>query len=65
VKDTREARRALADALPLLAAAEDGIVLEDCRDDAVDAAQARTADVVSGMTRHGIDASAPESALPK
>jgi nucleotide-binding universal stress UspA family protein len=65
-KDTREARRALADALPLLAAAEDVVVLEVCTDADVDAAQARTADVVSGLKRHGIDArarvvSAPES----
>jgi nucleotide-binding universal stress UspA family protein len=65
-KDTREARRALADALPLLAAAEDVVVLEVCTDDSEDAAQARTDDVVSGLKRHGIDArarvvSAPDS----
>jgi nucleotide-binding universal stress UspA family protein len=63
-KDTREARRALADALPLLAAAEDVIVLEVCTDDAVDAAQARTADVVSGLKRHGIDARARVVSAP-
>jgi nucleotide-binding universal stress UspA family protein len=50
--------------VPLLAAAEDVIVLEVCTDDAVDAAQARTADVVSGLKRHGIDARARVVSAP-
>jgi len=57
-KDTRESRRALADALPLLKLAEEVLVLEVCSDDAVAAAKARTADVVRHLQRHDVAARA-------
>lgn len=68
-KDTREARRALADALPFLAAAEMVLVVEVCpADEAQEAQEAerRIASVRDGLKRHGITAhgrvikSAPE-----
>jgi len=55
-KDTREARRAAADALPLLAKAQDVLVVEACARDDVAAAQERTADVVQWLKTHGISA---------
>jgi len=45
-KDTREARRAVADALPLLRRAEEVIVQAVCREDDHDAAVFATEDVV-------------------
>lgn len=53
-KDRREARRALADALPLLHLAKEVIVLEVCGPGELDDAAVRTADVVSALGRHGI-----------
>ncbi|MGH6958387.1 MAG: universal stress protein [Caulobacteraceae bacterium] len=55
-KNTREARRALADALPFLKRAEEVAVVEVCerRDDA--AAAERLAEVVSYLGRHGVRA---------
>jgi nucleotide-binding universal stress UspA family protein len=53
-KDTREARRAMIDALPFLQAAKEVLVLEVCAEaEAVDAA-ARTADVAELLGRHGV-----------
>jgi len=57
-KDTREARRALADALPFLERAKAVRVVEVCDEvDSVDA-RARVDDVVRGLGRHGIAAEA-------
>lgn len=57
-KDTREARRALADALPLLQTAEQVRIVEVCREDEVADAEARTADVVRALARHDVNAQA-------
>jgi nucleotide-binding universal stress UspA family protein len=56
-KETRESRRAVADALPLLAAAADVLVLEVCTEAAEASVAAFHADeVASYLTRHGIKA---------
>ncbi|GAA0598530.1 universal stress protein [Craurococcus roseus] len=57
-KDTREARRAVADALPLLADAEEVLVVEAVPDEAGDreAATRRTGDVAALLERHGATA---------
>jgi nucleotide-binding universal stress UspA family protein len=52
-KDTREARRALSDALPFLEAAEGVLVLEVCDKDGLDDARIRTDDVAAALRRHG------------
>ena len=57
-KDTREARRALADALPLLVAAEEVMVIEVCADEAVADAERHTQEVMRGLQRHGVRAGA-------
>ena len=57
-KDTREARRALADAMPFLLAAEDVVVQAVCKGDAVAAAAHQTEDVATGLQRHGVKARA-------
>lgn len=55
-KDTREARRALADALPVLRAADEVHVVEIYDEGQFAEADARTADVVAGLRRHGVKA---------
>jgi nucleotide-binding universal stress UspA family protein len=55
-KDTREARRALVDAMPFLKAAEEVVVVECCDKDSLVDAQANTADVVRHLRRHGVSA---------
>ncbi|HEX2817487.1 MAG TPA: universal stress protein [Phenylobacterium sp.] len=55
-KDTRESRRALADSLPFLLAAEEVAVVECCDKDAVSDARVNTADVVRHLRRHGVEA---------
>jgi nucleotide-binding universal stress UspA family protein len=63
-KDTREARRAMADAMPLLERAEAVLVLDACaRDDRADA-EIRTADVIAALRRHGVAAEARIIAEP-
>jgi nucleotide-binding universal stress UspA family protein len=56
-KDSREAQRAAAAALPLLRHASEVHVLEVCGEGAEDAAM-RTADVVAWLGRHGVAAEA-------
>ncbi len=56
-KDTREARRALADSLPFLMAAEHVVVVECCAKDGVVDARLNTSDVVQQLRRHGVEAS--------
>jgi nucleotide-binding universal stress UspA family protein len=55
-KDGREARRATADALPLLAMAEEVLVVEVCGKGDVDDAAFRTSEVAENLQRHGIAA---------
>jgi nucleotide-binding universal stress UspA family protein len=55
-KDTREARRAVADALPFLVRADDVIIQAICAPDDDDGAVFQTADVVSALQRHGVAA---------
>jgi nucleotide-binding universal stress UspA family protein len=58
-KDTREARRAVVDALPLLAKAKDVVVVEVVEeDDQRAAARARIDEVVAWLAHHGISATA-------
>jgi nucleotide-binding universal stress UspA family protein len=57
-KDTREARRAAQDALPLLRLAERIIVVEIAATDGLADARTRTEDVAGWLTRHGVAASA-------
>jgi nucleotide-binding universal stress UspA family protein len=57
-KDTREARRALADAMPILRVAEDVLVLAVCESKAMADAEAQTSDVVAALQRHGLKARA-------
>ncbi len=56
-KDTREARRAVSDALPFLQAAERVQLVEICDgEDAAPSATARLADVADHLLRHGVKA---------
>ena len=55
-KDTREARRAAADALPLLRQADAVSVVEIAAEDDLDAAHQRVSDVVKWLKRHQIHA---------
>ena len=58
-KDSREARRAVADALPLLKRATSVLVLEICDvNDDQEKAKGAADDVVDYLSRHGVDASA-------
>lgn len=55
-KDTREARRAVVDALPFLHEAERVTVIEICENDEIEAARLRLDDVVHYLARHRIKA---------
>jgi nucleotide-binding universal stress UspA family protein len=57
-KDTREARRAVEDALPLLMLADRVAVVEVAPDEELAEARARTEDVADWLARHGVAASA-------
>lgn len=57
-KDTREARRAVADAMPFLQAAEEVIVQAVCDKPSVADAEVQTASVVAYLARHGVTARA-------
>jgi len=57
-KDTREARRAASDALPLLAAAGHVIVAEVAPESHLPAAREGLAEVVAWLSRHGVAAEA-------
>ena len=56
-KDTPEARRAVADALPILREAKDVMVAEIAEDDDKPAALSGVKDVVAWLSRHGVLAS--------
>ena len=55
-KDTREARRAIADALPILKLATHVTVVEICAESEVEVAEQRLAEVIAWLVRHGIAA---------
>jgi len=57
-KDTSEARRALADALPMLRKAGNVVVVEIAEDEDIAAVTARVTDVVAWLARHGVIATA-------
>jgi nucleotide-binding universal stress UspA family protein len=57
-KDTREARRAVEDALPLLELADRVTVVEVTSEEELPEARARTEDVADWLARHGVAASA-------
>ncbi|MCR5879274.1 universal stress protein [Phenylobacterium sp. J367] len=57
-KDTRESRRAVADALPLLADADDVVVMSVCTEAQVDDSRTSTQDVVDALRRRGVPARA-------
>ena len=57
-KDTREARRAVADAMPFLRCAREVVVLEVCGESEYGDAEARTYGVVDGLQQHGVPARA-------
>lgn len=57
-KDSREARRALEDALPLLKMARRVTVVEIALDEEIPAARGRLADIVAWLKRHDISAEA-------
>ena len=57
-KDTREARRALSDAMPFFEAAKFVEVLEICEKDSAEDARVRTEDVAAALRRRGVDAEA-------
>lgn len=57
-KDTREARRAMADALPFLRKADDVLVLAVCAESETGLAEAQTSDVAAALGRHGVKATA-------
>lgn len=57
-KDTREARRALADSLPILKCAEEVLVVEVCDEDDVEMAGVHTGSVLDFLLRHGVAARA-------
>ena len=57
-KDTREARRAVSDALPVLKAAAQVTVVEIAGEDELAAARSHVEDVVDWLERHGVRAKA-------
>jgi nucleotide-binding universal stress UspA family protein len=57
-KDTREARRAVVDALPLLKHADHVTIVEIADDEELTEAKARTDDVANWLARHGVPATA-------
>jgi nucleotide-binding universal stress UspA family protein len=63
-KDTREARRAVADALPFLQLAQDVVVQEVCSKDGFAAAEVHTFSVIENLKRHGVAARAKVTIAP-
>jgi nucleotide-binding universal stress UspA family protein len=56
-KDTREARRAVLDALPFLKRAKQVLIAEACEEDDASDARTRVEDVAQLLARHGVKAS--------
>lgn len=63
-KDTREARRAVADAMPLLKSAKDVLVMRVCEAADVGDAEYQTHAVVQSLKRHGVAARAKVAVAP-
>ena len=63
-KDTREARRAVADAMPFLVATEEVIVQAICDEAEVAEATQQVEDVVAALKRHGVKARSSVSTAP-
>jgi nucleotide-binding universal stress UspA family protein len=63
-KDTREARRAVADALPFLQMAREVVVQEVCAKDGFADAEVHTSSVVENLKRHGVAARAKVTIAP-
>jgi len=63
-KDSREARRALADSLPFLQDAEQVLIVAVCGADEVDDAWVQVASVIKGLKRHGVVAGAKVAVAP-
>lgn len=63
-KDTRECRRALDDAMPLLRQAKDVVVHAVCKVDQADLQVFETEDVVANLKRHGVEARAVVTSAP-
>lgn len=63
-KDTREARRALQDALPFLQRATQVVVVAVCGQDEASAVQRQADDVVAYLGRRGVSATAKVSVAP-
>ena len=57
-KDSREARRAMSDGIPLFKRADEVLVLEVCDPDDAEGAKTRTDDVAAALGRHGVKAQA-------
>jgi nucleotide-binding universal stress UspA family protein len=55
-KDTRESRRAIADALPFMKEADDVVILEICKASELTGAQERVAEIATALARHGVKA---------
>ena len=64
-KDTRESRRAVADALPFLARAEQVVVMAVCAEDEVETAKAHAEDVAATLRRRGVKARAHVVTAPE
>ena len=62
-KDSRETRRAVADALPILKASKRVDVVELAREHEMEAARRRVADVGEWLARHGVEANCLASPL--
>jgi nucleotide-binding universal stress UspA family protein len=62
-KDSRETRRAVADALPILKASKRVEVVELAREHEIEAARRRVADVGEWLARHGVEANCLASPL--
>lgn len=63
-KETRESRRALADALPLLIQADDVLIVEMCESEALADAEFHAFEVAEGLKRHGVAARGKAIAAP-
>lgn len=63
-KDSREARRAVVDAMPFLKRADEVVVMEVCDADQVGEAQQRARDVSDYLKRHGVKARSAAKAAP-
>lgn len=64
-KDTREARRAVSDALPFLQRAKEVLILAICPSPDAQAAEQQTEDVARALSRHGVSARCGVAVAPE